>query len=561
MIRKKLLLVALALSTALGTLAVPVTFQVDMSYQFAQGLFDPANDQIEVRGSFNNWSGGFALASTASKPYLYTGTTEVAGNAGTTVEFKFVRVSGGAANWESINNRAFTLADSAQTLPVSFFNNEWDGAPLNVTFRVNMASQIAAGNFDPAAGDVVQVRGEFNGWGEGFVLEPDPTNPDIFIGTTQVPSAPGSQVQYKFHIRRAAGGETWENDPNRRFTQTETDQTLPVVYFNNVTGVPIKAALTVAVDMTAQIAGGRFDPATQEVYVRGNKIGWGNPPEGLQLLADATRNGIYTNTILMNGFITGDSVEFKFTIWDPNAFTTTWEDGANKVVTFTGSEPLNAAGYRVKSYGPEYFNGVRPSDLLSADTLVTFRVDMKGAVRFGSATPFDPANEGVFINGSFVNNGNWGPWGTQNPELQLADDGVTHGDAVAGDGIYTFQYLLPRGSSTRIAYKYGINSEDNEAGIGNDHVRYIRATGTYTLPLDKFGAPVQETAEQDLGTITITRGPQGSVTLNWSGAIGVKLQRVNLDTGAATDVAGTEGKNTAEIAIDAPTGFFRLVKP
>lgn len=30
------------------------------------------------------------------------------------------------------------------------------------------------------------------------------------------------------------------------------------------------------------------------------------------------------------------------------------------------------------------------------------------------------------------------------PETQLFDDG-THGDAVAGDKTYTFQYLVPKG--------------------------------------------------------------------------------------------------------------------
>jgi hypothetical protein len=551
---------ALSLCSALGALAVPVTFQVDMSYQAAQAQFDPSADKVEARGSFNGWSAGFALTNSVDNPTLYTGATEIAGDAASTVEYKFVKISAGTETWETSNNRSFTLGSAAQTLPVAFFNNQWDGPAVNVTFQVNMATQIAAHNFDPTAGDAIESRGAFNGWSGGFVLEPSADNPDVYVGTTSVPDAPGSQIEYKFHIARGNGGEQWENDPNRKFVQATADQTLPAVYFNNVTGTPIKAALNLAVDMSAQISGGKFDPTAQEVWARGNKIGWGNPPEGLQLIADASRAGVYTNTIVMDGAITGDSIEFKFTIWDPTASSTTWEDGANKTATFSGTEPTDANGYHVKTVGLDYFNGIRPEDILSADTLVTFRVDMNGATRFGG-TAFDRSADSVYINGTFVNNGSWGPWSTQDASYLLYDDGATAGDTVAGDGIYSFQTIMPKGSPTRVAYKYGINSDDNEAPSGNDHVRYIRATATYTFPLDKFGAPTQETQTQDAGSISVALGAPGHVIITWNGQPGVKLQKVDLTNGAASDVPNTDGASRADVTADGQSGFYRLVKP
>src|SRR5947209_4576071 len=115
---KPFLLAALALCSAAVTQAVSVTFQVDMSYQTAQGLFDPTSDQVEARGSFNGWSGGFALTNTVENPDIYSGTTDIVGDAGSTVEYKFVTLIAGAANWESNNNRSFTLGSSDQTLPV-----------------------------------------------------------------------------------------------------------------------------------------------------------------------------------------------------------------------------------------------------------------------------------------------------------------------------------------------------------------------------------------------------------------------------------------------------------
>jgi hypothetical protein len=557
---KPVLFSALALCSALGIQAVPVTFQVDMSYQAAQGLFDPTADVVEARGVFNGWSGGFTLTNSVDNPNIYSGTTDIAGDAGSSQEYKFVAVIAGSANWETINNRSFVLGSAAQTLPVVFFNNEWDGVPLNVTFQVNMASQIAAHSFDPNAGDVVNVRGEFNNWGT-TEMTPDFSNTNIYVATVQVPEAPGSQVQYKFHIARASGTETWENDPNRVFAQTTGDQTLPLVFFNNVTGVPIQAALNLAVDMSAQIAGGKFDTnSSQQVWVRGNKVGWGDPPdEGLQLFPDASRSGIYTNTMVMNGLLTGDGVEFKFTIWDPSNSAVTWEDGANKSVTFTGAEPV-VDGYVTQSYGPVYFNGITPADILSEDTVVTFRVDMNGATRFGGAA-FDTNSDAVYINGTFVNNGSWGPWGTGDATWVMFDDGVDGGDTNANDGIYSIQVTLPKGSPTKVTYKYGIGSEDNEAASGNDHVRYVRSTGTYVMPLDKFGVPTQETAGTDIGKITVTVGASGHLTLTWNGQPGVKLQKVDLSSGSATDVAGTDGASSADIPMDGTSGFYRLVKP
>jgi hypothetical protein len=556
---KKFVLSAFLFCSVAGAMAVPVTFQVNMGYQTGQGAFDPTNpdNKVEVRGSFNDWSGGFALAPSATDPNLYIGTTEVAGTTGSTIEFKFVNLNGATANWETSNNRSFALSSEAQTLPVAFFNNEWDGAPLNVTFQVNMATQIAAHAFDPAA-DSVNLRGEFNTWGM-TPMAPDPSNPDVYVATVEVPQAPGSQVQYKFHIARAAGGETWENDPNRAFAQKDTDQTLPVVYFNNVTGIPVKAQLNVAVDLSAQILNGTFDPNAQEVYLRGNKVGWDVPPQGLKLQADASRSGSYTNVLVMDNALTGDVVEFKFTIWDPTLGTTIWEDGANKSVTFTGSEP-NIGGYLTKTYGPAFFNGINPADLLSEDTLVTFHVDMNGATRMGGAA-FDPVNDSVFINGTFVANGSWGPWGTMDATWLMFDDGATSGDTTDNDGIYTIQVNIPRGSPARLTYKYGINSEDNEAAAGNDHVRYVRATGAYTMPLDKFGSPTQETQNPEVGGLNIARAANNHFTITWTAQPGLKLQRVDLTTGAKTDVPGTDGQSSIDLVADQSAAFYQLVKP
>jgi hypothetical protein len=559
--RRHIILLALSLCTAFSALGVPVTFQVDLGPRINIGEFDPTTDLIEVRGSFNDWSGGFALTNSTENPTIYKGTRDITGTAGSNVAFKFVQVRGDVLTWESTPDRPFALPETATTLPLAYFNTVWEGAPVQVSFQVNMATQQAAGAFVPSAGDFVEVRGGFNGWSGGLTLTPTAGNPDIYEGTADVPDAPGARVEYKFVLNKAAtGAVTWENDPNRGFTQTAEAQTLPVVYFNNVTGTAVKAAINFQVDMSVYIAAGLLDTNTQEVYVRGNKMGWGNPPaEGLQLIADTSRPGIYTNTYRTDGQITGDRVEYKFTIWTPDSSGTTWEDGANKTLTFTGTEPADASGYHLITVEPTYFNGVAPGTLLNEETVVTFRVDMRNARTTGGAA-FDPSVDTVAVNGSFLPGG-WQPWDSLSA-TQAFDDGASGGDATAGDLIYTVQVTLPRGTNSRLAYKYGVNGQDNEAAAGNDRVRYVRATGTYTLPVDTFGTIAQETQTQDIGSVAIARATAGEITITWKGQPGVRLQKLSSVTGGTvTELPTTDGQSTYTAPATDTMGFFRLVKP
>jgi hypothetical protein len=559
-------LIALLFCTALATLAVPVTFQLDLQSRIDNLEFTPGTDRIVVRGNFNDWSGSsVVLAPTEAGSPIYTATTEVTNQVGSTVEFKFVQVRDGTADiWENDPNRAFIMPSTATELPVSYFNNVWEGAPVTVKFQVNMATQQAANSFNPANGDFVEVRGSFNGWSGGITpLFPSAENPDIYEGLADVLAAPGSRVEYKYVINRVTPETTivvWENDPNRWYMQPDEPADLPVVYFNNVTGVPIKAAINFAVDMSVYLDAGILDTNTQQIFIRGNKVGWGNPPaEGLQLFEDAARPGIFTNTYATDGQITGDIVEYKAVIWTPDAGTPTWEDGANKSLTFTGTEPKNAEGYHQISVSPAYFNGVTPGSLLNEETVVTFTVDMNTA-RTLSGETFNPETDTVALNGGFLPGG-WQPWESLFDTLAF-DDGATFGDATAGDGIYTVQVTLPSGTPARIAYKYGINGADNEAAIGDDRIRYVRSTGTYTLPLDKFGDIIEESETLDIGTVSIARGNAGEVTLNWQGQPGVRLQKLSsVSGGTVTELPTTDGQSTYTAPATDSMGFFRLVKP
>jgi hypothetical protein len=70
---------------------------------------------------------------------------------------------------------------------------------------------------------------------------------------------------------------------------------------------------------------------------------------------------------------------------------------------------------------------------------------------------------------------------------KMYDDG-THGDAVAGDTIYSVQYKYTTSDVLGQEFKFGVGGSDNEGGkggFGNNHVENLDdATSTYTIASD-----------------------------------------------------------------------------
>jgi hypothetical protein len=310
--------------------------------------------------------------------------------------------------------------------------------------------------------------------------------------------------------------------------------------------------------MNVQILSANFDAANDQVWVRGNVLGWDAPPSGFQLTEDTSRPGVYTNTYTIDNQLTGDQFQYKCTIWRPATFATVWEGGNNKILVWDGTEPTNAAGYHLRLLPVTYFDGVTPNDVLSVDTLVTFRVNMNGARTYPAGNPFDTNTQSVYINGGFLG---WWDWKATPPvAYKLVDDG-TSGDSVAGDLIFTWQHLFPKASPVRVQYKYGIDdgmfNADNEAAAYQDHVSYIRAAGSYTMPLDVFGV---QAVEPPVVSFVIGSGSSGSVTLTWSGRPGVRLQSADsLDKPMWQDVADTDGQSSKTLPANGAAQFFRLL--
>ncbi len=118
------------LATSAPALAVPVTFQVNMSYRAELGNFDPGSDIVDIAGSFNSWGTDPLTGLTdADGDSIYEVTID-----GFTpaeyIEFK-CRIN---AQWDGTeefpgvgNNRSYTVTGSSDTILV-WYNDQQPGS-------------------------------------------------------------------------------------------------------------------------------------------------------------------------------------------------------------------------------------------------------------------------------------------------------------------------------------------------------------------------------------------------------------------------------------------------
>jgi hypothetical protein len=362
------------LASAIALSAVDVTFQVNMEIQIATGNFNPSAHTMEVHGSFDNWGPGIPLSATETNANVYKGTASITAAPGTQILYKFVMNQAGTLAWEvdgvgpgGIQNRAFNVPDTAQTLPVVYFNNQsTPPGVVAVTFQVNMRIQAELGNFNPDA-HTVEAHGSFDNWGAGITLAQSPGDANVYQGTANITGAAGTTIEHKFVINQA-GNQVWESNVgpggpfgNRTFALAPPSQTLPVVYFNNVTNNP-GAGITVTfqANMALQVARGFFDTATGTIDVRGPFNNWGTP-SGLVLTNTPENPWIFAGSLNVSNASPGATVPYKFNM------SGTWETGDDRTFVLAGS---------AQTLPPRFFNDVADLGPLSISAAVAFEVEV-----------------------------------------------------------------------------------------------------------------------------------------------------------------------------------------
>jgi hypothetical protein len=496
-----------------------VVFKVDMSAQMAFGAFNPAvGDQVQARGAFQGWTGGFWLTNSPGNTNIFTGTYDITDAPGTVEPYKFViiRYSEDPNSWDDAENldfldgnRSFVLAGGAQTVPTVYYDNQLpDGAvPVNpITFQVDMTYQLADGNFNPGNGDQVEVQGDFelSPWSDGDVLTNSPQHTNIYSGTFYDANYPGAQLGFKFVILPFYGGQNYENIDNRVLVEPGPGGvTLPMLYFDNQ-GMPVP--VTFQVDMSEQVALGTFTPGYDFVEAWGTFQTPYQWTGGFQLTNDplAANPALYSGTYGVGDF-PGTVEQYKFVV-----------DGGGGLGYERPFSPTNDNRSFTMTAGPltlpeVYFSDLGPSDVLASNTTVTFSVDMANAVGTDFVS-FDPSLDSVYLNGDFLGWPNWDP-------ISLGPYQMVN---TPPSTIYTLSIPFSAGSPVLLTYKYGINAVDDESAYKSNHIAYIRGTGNYALPLDTFGTQQEEPL---LGNLAIVQPHDPSVLpISWSAVSGKAYQ-------------------------------------
>jgi hypothetical protein len=556
-----------------------------MTQQINTGAFIPANgDTVYAAGTFESTAFSGSQLTVTANPNVYSGTFQDGNPLGSAeaYKFKFHSVSGANDVWEDSDNRPFTLQSGGQTLSTVYFADLAPAQGTNaLTFRIDLTPQVQLGHFDPAI-QVIEVFGTFQTpakWSEGFLLtnNPNASNTNLYSGTYPDGNLTNSWEQYKYVISNTVAATlTYESLANNRtFTTPSGPFTFPVQYFNNITNA-FNIPVTFSVDMTSQVYARAFNLANGDtVGVAGtfqNPTTWvvGPNPGAVTL----TNNPSGPNTNLFTGtYIVkdqpGSAERYKFVINTSGG--TTYESP----VSTGGSDRVFTLAAGSQSLPTVFWSDLNPSDVLPVDTYVTFSVSMTNALdRFGY--PYDPANDVLVFEGDFLTP-TWpgALWTDPNPPGDYPDLCITANTPANSQVWVSTPQLVPAGHSLEITYKYGIahqlfaiggnTNADNEAGFGQNHLRYIRATGNYTMPLDIFGLQRTDqaaTIEPSFGNLAIGAPVAGHIPVTWLGRPGVHLQtRTNLATGLWEDHPETDGFSATNWPFAGSTRFFRLIKP
>jgi hypothetical protein len=174
-----------------------ITFVVDMRYQASVGWFNPAEDFVDISGSFNNWDGNVHHLSDLDADSIYEITLGDL-TPGQVIEYLY-RINGGSGESEfqgtESKRKATVIFEDREV--ISLFNNYRPGY-VPVILSVNMKNEIAKNNFYPGF-SFVDVAGSMNGW-VGTEELSDNDQDGIYITEPPCIAPEGDTLKYNFRI-------------------------------------------------------------------------------------------------------------------------------------------------------------------------------------------------------------------------------------------------------------------------------------------------------------------------------------------------------------------------
>jgi hypothetical protein len=579
-IQRGLWMGALLLSAASASAQTPLSFSVDMS-SFPGGVGNiPAGDTVCVAGAFDGWNANHILTNTSGT--LWTGTfanSSVSGGSMMDYQFRVVEANNTTvddyADTSSGDNYCALIPNSGPlTLPSVYWNDDGPAAVSTIYFQVDMAEQANIG-FNQSMTVAVSGSFEGTGWSQSFHLTNDyvhnVTNGQGAItsmpyggfcpvwnnnsGNGNVGTSTNGSGEYKYtwngNYETVPSGDILQpGDPDTGNNRVviNTTQVLPKVWFSDVPWVPnVTDNVYFVVDMSVQAELGNFyTPTENAVYIDGNISqfsSWANPG----YVMTNNPGDPDTNQYWFFASITGapgyPGAYYQYVL-QPNF---EWPSGnTTYTMSLTGGTFTNGLN---PTY---YWNNVGPGatrDSTAAQCNVTFTVDMTPAVTgvIDGDLEFTEGVDTVEING--LNNGVSGSWWGWTP---LSDDIPSQyimtwmGPSYGNGNIYTVTIPVNQGQPLDVTYKYGIDGQDNEAGMNDNHFRYIRSQTNYSMPVDLFGSQGASISTEATRFGNLSASQSGNdVVLSWLGMTGVSLQSTpSLDPPVTwTSLPLTDGTN------------------
>ena len=193
-----LILLFSVFNSALTQTTVPVTFRVNMKVKILEGTFQPNNgDVVRVAGSWAGWSNDQDTLRKEPLPNdsIYAKTKSFV--VGDSIVYKYYKTPRGGLDWETGDNRKYTVPPGGGIIPLVWFaNDSIVNTPVsgNITFRVNMAAFINIGWFLPQV-DSMKVYSSLN----SLKMIPDPIS--TFYRATFAYSGIGIELSYKYYMK------------------------------------------------------------------------------------------------------------------------------------------------------------------------------------------------------------------------------------------------------------------------------------------------------------------------------------------------------------------------
>lgn len=131
---------------------ISLTFEADMEFEIVSGRFDPENDTLTVRGSFNGWSGEDIMAPSVADPNKYQFTSNYGATLDEEINYKFAYITPGGTVWENDPNKILTITQSDIDAGFAFDSRVFNNATLEtvtnqettILFEVDMNGAVDA---------------------------------------------------------------------------------------------------------------------------------------------------------------------------------------------------------------------------------------------------------------------------------------------------------------------------------------------------------------------------------------------------------------------------------